>query len=43
MTEAVKPVMNFPFKDLGFEQLVFTQMPWGTSGPVELRRKRVRA
>lgn len=24
MTEAVKPVMNFAFKELGFDQLVFT-------------------
>ena len=24
MTEAVKPVMDFAFKDLGFDQLVFT-------------------
>jgi hypothetical protein len=42
MTEAVKPEMDFAFKDLGFDQLVF-RTPLETNDPVQLKRKRVRA
>jgi hypothetical protein len=45
IAEAVKPVLDFAFKDAGFDKLTnsFSRTPLGTNGHVELKKKRVRA